>query len=75
MWILEKIERNINNVSVNNFESLLNTFWFIKKRQRGSHAHYYNAKKHIFFAFPHRKPVKKIYVKTLLNIIKENYEK
>ncbi|MDQ7008919.1 MAG: type II toxin-antitoxin system HicA family toxin [Candidatus Gracilibacteria bacterium] len=75
MGILEKIEQNINNVSVKDFETLLDNYGFLKKRQKGSHAHYYNKTKHIFFAFPHKKPIKICYVKTLLQLIKENYEK
>jgi len=75
MWILEKIEKNINNVSVKDFETLLKQYWFNKKRQKWSHAHYYNKEKHLFFAFPHRKPIKVCYVKILLKLIKENYEK
>jgi predicted RNA binding protein YcfA (HicA-like mRNA interferase family) len=75
MWILEKIKGNINNVSIKDFETLLSQYWFIKKRQKGSHAHYYNKEKHIFFAFPQRKPIRKCYIKILLNLINENYEK
>ena len=75
MWILEKIEKNIKNVSVKDFETLLNQYWFIKKRQKWSHAHYYNKDKNIFFAFPHKKPIKICYIKILLKLIKENYEK
>ena len=75
MWLLEKISWNINNVSVNDLETLLFQYWFVKKRQKWSHAHYYNSEKHVFFAFPHKKPVKKCYVKILLNLINENYEK
>ena len=75
MWlILKKIEKNLKNVSVNDLETLLKQFWFTKKIQRWSHVHYYNKDKNIFFAFPHRKPVKVCYVKNLLKIIKENYE-
>ena len=75
MWnVFEKILHNQNNVSVKELESVLNQFWFTKKRHKWSHAHYYNKEKNIFFAFPHKKPVKKYYVKVLLSIIKENYE-
>ena len=75
MWILEEIKRNNKNVSVKDLETLLWQFWFVKKRQKWSHAYYYNEEKNIFFWFPHKKPVKMCYIKILLNLIKENYEK
>lgn len=76
MWnLFDKISDNPKNVSVKDLETLLSQFWFLKKRQRGSHAHYFNEEKSIFFSFPHKKPVKLCCVKNLLRIIKENYEK
>ena len=75
MWnLFDRILKNQKDVSVKDLEKVLMQFWFIKKRQKWSHAHYYNKDKHIFFSFPHKKPVKEYYVKVLITLIKENYE-
>jgi predicted RNA binding protein YcfA (HicA-like mRNA interferase family) len=67
--ILQKVLNNQKNVSIREFETLLRHFGFYKKRQKGSHATYYNKEKNKYFRFPHQRPIKPCYINNFLNLL------
>ena len=69
--LIEKIKNNPNNVKFETLQNLLIYYGFSERQPKGGSSHYtYNYKDYII-TIPKHKPVNKIYVKRVLEILLE----
>jgi hypothetical protein len=72
--LLQKAEQNPKNVRFNELDTLLQQFGFEKiKTNAGSHFKWRNKEKLITYMCPRKNPVKSVYIKQLIKILKTHF--
>lgn len=68
--LLDRLNTLPNDFTFNELEVILKQYGFIKvKTNAGSHFKWRNSEKNILYAAPRKNPIKKIYLKQLLEIL------
>lgn len=69
--LLEKLLNNPTNVKFETLQSLLIHFGFVERQPKGGSSHYTYTFKHYIITIPKHKPVNKVYVKRVLELLNE----
>ncbi len=66
--IIDKMKRQPNNISFDEVSKVLESYGYIKVRQKGSHCSFKNRNGEIFI-IPSRRPIKVVYIKEIISRI------
>lgn len=69
--LVDKLKTNPNDVRFETLQSLLLYFGFIERQPKGGSSHFTYTYKNYIITIPKHKPVNKIYVKKVLEILTE----
>lgn len=72
--LLWKFIHNPKNIQFHELETLLGQFGFYRiKTNAGSHLKWENAEKKLYYAAPRQNPVKKAYIKNLIDLLSKPF--